>query len=91
MKDFTYWLKGNFGYAKSWWVEKDEASNLAAYKSEIGQSLDRVWGYDCLGILRSQEEVDRVNEENVKKYGKELLIKGTKLVPVCYFTEMYVE
>lgn len=81
VKDFTYWLKGNFGYAKSWWVEKDEASNLAAYKSEIGQSLDRVWGYDCLGILRSQEEVDRVNEENVKKYGKELLIKGTKLVP----------
>ena len=80
-KDFEYWVKGNFGYAKSWWVAKDEAVNLPAYKSEIGQSLDRIWGYDCLGILRSQEEVDRVNEENIRKYGKELLIKGTKLVP----------
>lgn len=80
-KDFSYWLRGNFGYAKSWWVAKDEAVNLAAYKSEIGQSLDRVWGYDCLGILRSQEEVDKINQENIEKYGKELLIKGTKLVP----------
>lgn len=77
----NYWIKGNFGYAKSWWVDKPEASNLAAYKSEIGQGLSRVWGFDCVGMLRSQEDVDRVNAENREKFGKDLLIKGTKLVP----------
>lgn len=81
VKDFTYWLRGNFGYAKSWWVVKDEAANLPAYKSEINQPLDRVWGFQSLGILRTQEDVDRVNNANKEKYGKELLIKGTKLVP----------
>lgn len=81
VKDVQYWARGNFGWAKSWWVDKPEASNLPAYKSEIGQSLDRVWGFDCLGILRSQEEVDRVNEENRAKFGKDLLIKGNKLTP----------
>lgn len=80
-KNVEYWFRGNVGYAKSWWVDKPEASNLREYKSEIGHSLDRVWGYDCMGILRTQEDVDRVNAENREKFGKDLLIKGTKLVP----------
>lgn len=81
VRDLAYWLRGNFGYAKSWWVTKDEAVNLPAYKSDINQPLDRVWGFESLGILRNQEDVDRINKENIEKYDKELLIKGTKLVP----------
>ncbi len=34
-----YYLRGNFSFANSWWSKKDEAENIRAYKSEIGQSL----------------------------------------------------
>lgn len=63
-KDFRYWLRGNFGYAKSWWVKRDEAANMRPYLSEIGQPVGRVWGYECTGIIRTQEQLDAILAEN---------------------------
>lgn len=59
-----YYIKGNFGYANSWWTKKDEAENIRAYKSEIGQSLNREWGYECIGMIRTEEQLEQYMKEN---------------------------
>jgi len=59
-KEFQYYANGNFSLAKSWWVKRDEAINMRPYLSEIGQSIGRVWGYDCTGIIRTQGQLDAI-------------------------------
>ncbi len=61
-KDFTYWVKGNLGYATNKLIEKDEAENLRPYKSELGLNTDRSMGYIATGIIRTQEELDALPE-----------------------------
>lgn len=60
--DFLYWVKGNIGYATNKLIEKDEAENLRAYKSELGLNTDRKMGYVATGILRTQEDLDALPE-----------------------------
>lgn len=56
-KKFSYYARGNFSYAKSWWVKRDEASNMRPYLSEIGQPIGRVWGYQNTGMIRTPEDL----------------------------------
>jgi TonB-linked SusC/RagA family outer membrane protein len=56
--DFTYNIKGNFGYAIDKLIYKDEAENIRPYRSEIGYSTDRRFGYFTTDIIRTQEELD---------------------------------
>ena len=71
--DLRYYLRGNFSYAKSWWAKKDEAENIRPYKSEIGKSLSREWGFECIGMIRTEEQLKQYMEENPK-----MTIKGQK-------------
>jgi TonB-linked SusC/RagA family outer membrane protein len=72
-KKLQYYLKGNFGYAKSWWVKRDEAQEMRPYLSEIGQKIGRVWGYESVGIIRTQEQLDAIlaKTPNMKVLGQD--------------------
>lgn len=59
-KDFSYSLTGNFGYAKSKFIKKDQAAFQRPYLSEIGQTISREWGYESIGIIRTQEQLDKI-------------------------------
>lgn len=59
-KDFSYSVSGNFSYAKSQWVKRDEAANQRPYLSEIRQTINREWGYESVGIIRTQEQLDKM-------------------------------
>lgn len=61
-EDFSYYVKGNLGYAVNKVITKDEAENLRAYKSEIGHNTDRKMGYVATGILRTQADLDALPE-----------------------------
>ena len=61
-KDFSYYVKGNLGYATNEVKVKDEAENLRAYKSEIGHNTDRLMGYIATGIIRTQADLDALPE-----------------------------
>ncbi|HET9570751.1 MAG TPA: TonB-dependent receptor [Bacteroidales bacterium] len=63
-KDLQYYANGNFGVARSWWVKRDEATNMRPYLSEIGQNIGRIWGYESTGIIRTQEQLDAILTEN---------------------------
>ena len=60
--DVQYWVKGNIGYATNKLIEKDEAENLRAYKSELGLNTDRKMGYVATGIIRTQADLDALPE-----------------------------
>lgn len=61
-KNFTYYIKGNLGYATNEVKVKDEAENLRPYKSELGHNTDRMMGYIATGILRTQADLDALPE-----------------------------
>ena len=68
-----WYVRGNFSLANSWWSKKDEAENIRPYKSEIGQSLDREWGFECVGMIRTEEQLEQYMRENPN-----MTIKGQK-------------
>jgi TonB-linked SusC/RagA family outer membrane protein len=61
-KDFTYRISGNMGYAVNKYIIKDEAENLPAYRSRIGQPTDRMRGYIYTDIIRTQADLDALPE-----------------------------
>lgn len=71
--NLQYDFSGNFSYAKSWWQKKDEAENIRPYKSEIGQPLSRKWGFECVGMIRTEDQLKQYMEEN-----PQMTIKGQK-------------
>jgi TonB-linked SusC/RagA family outer membrane protein len=70
-KDFTYGIGARF----SWYDNKWSQGNFAAtdvyypWKKQIGQSDDNgTWGYDYLGMFKTQEEVDAyISKSNIKE------------------------
>lgn len=61
-KYFSYYIKGNLGYATNEIKKKDEAENLPAYKSEIGYNTNRKMGYVATGIIRTQADLEALPE-----------------------------
>jgi TonB-linked SusC/RagA family outer membrane protein len=61
-KDFTYYVKGNWGYATNKLIKRDEAENIRPYQSQIGLNLDRAMGYIFTDIIRTQEDLDALPE-----------------------------
>lgn len=61
-RDFEYYVGANLGYAVNKLIEKDEAENLRAYKSELGYNTDRAMGYVATDIIRTQEDLDALPE-----------------------------
>jgi len=57
-QDFDYRVGGNLGYATNKLIDKDQAQNLRAYKSELGFNTDRAMGYVANDIIRNQADID---------------------------------
>ncbi|NLU91530.1 SusC/RagA family TonB-linked outer membrane protein [Chitinophaga sp. Ak27] len=57
-KHFSYYVSGNFGYATNEVKVRDQPANQRAYKSIIGYNMDRIWGYEATGIIRTQADLD---------------------------------
>ncbi|MBK1440542.1 TonB-dependent receptor [Parapedobacter sp. ISTM3] len=57
-QDFSYQVRGNFGYATNKLVLKDEPENIRAFRSEIGLNTGRTLGYVATDIIRTQAQLD---------------------------------
>ena len=57
-KDFTYFVKGNFGIATTEVIKRDVASNAQAVDNPNGKTLNYGTGYIDNGILRTQKDLD---------------------------------
>jgi TonB-linked SusC/RagA family outer membrane protein len=56
--NFNYTVGGNMGWAKDKVLAIDEPAGMEAWRSAIGHPMDRIWGYDDFGILRTQNQLD---------------------------------
>ncbi|NLR79713.1 SusC/RagA family TonB-linked outer membrane protein [Chitinophaga eiseniae] len=57
-KNFGYYVSGNVGYATNEVKVQDQPVNQRAYKSVLGYNMDRIWGYEATGIIRTQADLD---------------------------------
>ncbi|NLR67206.1 TonB-dependent receptor [Chitinophaga varians] len=55
---FNYYVSANFGYATNEVKVQDEPANQRAYKSVVGYNMNRIWGYEATGIIRTQADLD---------------------------------
>lgn len=55
---FNYYVKGNFSYARNKILFKGESAQLYDWMATTGQSLGQHFGLVCLGMFKSQEEID---------------------------------
>ena len=56
----TYYLRGNASYATNEIIRLNEPENIRPYQSRIGRPTDAVFGYIATGILRTQEDLDKL-------------------------------
>lgn len=56
--DFKYSVGANMGYAMDKVIFQDEAAGLAPWRTTIGQPQNRLFGYESLGIIRTQAQLD---------------------------------
>ena len=57
-KAFSYFVRGNFGYAKNKYVVLNEPANIRPYLSRKGKPIGGITGYRAIGILRTQADLD---------------------------------
>lgn len=63
--EVRYYIKGNFGYARSKLLKWDEAANIRPYQSRIGLTRNNIaLGSIATGIIRTQEELDAILAAN---------------------------
>ncbi|MFC4873170.1 SusC/RagA family TonB-linked outer membrane protein [Negadavirga shengliensis] len=55
---FSYRIRGNFGYATNKIIKIDEPENLRPHQSQIGRPVGGHFGYVATGIIRTQEDLD---------------------------------
>lgn len=76
-KDFNYSISANLGYAKDKWTILDEAEGLEDWRRAVGRPNDRVSGYICEGIIRTQEQLDAL-PDGFTQFGRKPIL-GTLL------------
>ena len=59
-KDFSFAIKGNFSFATNKVIKKDVAANAQAVSNPNGKTLSYGWGYESLGMLRTQADLDKL-------------------------------
>jgi TonB-linked SusC/RagA family outer membrane protein len=57
-ESFSYYVKGNLGYATNKLIAKDEAENLRPYQTELGYNTDRQMGYVADDIIRTEADLN---------------------------------
>ena len=77
-----YEVGGNFSIFSDKVLVRDEPASYKEdkwkYKSVIGKTNHRLWGYRSAGIIRDQKKVDELNEKGFTQWGRKILI-GTIL------------
>lgn len=56
---FYYSVQGNFTFAHNIIVEDDSPVRPLAYQNSRGQSIDRPYGYEAIGLFKDQEDIDK--------------------------------
>ncbi|RBL90104.1 SusC/RagA family TonB-linked outer membrane protein [Chitinophaga flava] len=59
-KNFSYNVKGVFTYATNKVIRKDVAANTQDYANPIGKTLSYGYGYQALGIIRTQDDLNKL-------------------------------
>ncbi|WP_109700754.1 SusC/RagA family TonB-linked outer membrane protein [Chitinophaga deserti] len=59
-KDFSYNVKGIFTYARNKVIKKDAAANIQHFQDPIGKTTSYGVGYQALGIIRTQADLDKL-------------------------------
>lgn len=66
---FKYTIGGNIGWAKDKVLKIDEPAGMESWRTAIGHPIDRIWGYDDYGIIRTQAQLDAI-PENFTQWGE---------------------
>lgn len=74
-KEVSYGIYGNIGYAKDQWDILDQGADYLPggnreWQSAIGQPANRLFGFKAKGIVRTQEELDKLIASGYKTYGR---------------------
>ncbi len=59
-KNFSYNVKGVFTYATNKAIKRDVAANTQDYANPIGKTLAYSYGYKALGVIRTQEDLNKL-------------------------------
>lgn len=62
-KDFSYDIKGTFGYATTEVIVRDAAANALEVDNPVGRTLSYGTGYQDLGILKTQADLDNLPQD----------------------------
>jgi len=72
----SYTVYGNIGYAKDRW-DKLDPSNAAYYPGQpedfrypVGHPNDRIFGFEAEGLIRTQEQLDKLIDAGYNYYGR---------------------
>ncbi|MCF3109103.1 TonB-dependent receptor [Niabella sp. CC-SYL272] len=74
-KEWSYAVYANMGYARDRWDVLDEPvaygpDGVEHFRTRIGQPEDRIYGFKALGIIRTQEQLDKLTAEGYNYYGR---------------------
>ena len=58
IKEFNYWVKGNFSFAKNTVLFQDEVTRAFAYQQRTGQQFGQLFGLVADGLYNTFEEVN---------------------------------
>lgn len=77
----VYTIYANLGYAKDRWDVLDEAEAYQEggnmhWLSAVGKPLNRITGLKCIGMIRTQEQVDELKAKGFKQYGRDPYLGG---------------
>ncbi len=79
IKDFKYHIKGTFSYSGNKVIKKDYPTGSPDYDNPVGRPLDYIVGYRDAGIIRTQEQLDEIQNEYNQKYGEDVTVFGYPL------------
>lgn len=80
IRDFNYYVKGVFSWSTNKVKVKDYATGAPDYDIPINRSLDYLVGYRDAGIIRTQEDLNNLNNyyKNLYGEGHEYTVFGNK-------------
>ena len=69
VRDFNYYVKGVFSWSANTVKVKDYAAGAPYYDIPVGKSTDYIKGYRDAGIIRTQADLDNLNNYYKNLYG----------------------
>ncbi|MBP3536015.1 MAG: TonB-dependent receptor [Muribaculaceae bacterium] len=57
-RDFSYRVRGTFGFARNKILKRKVSDSYPNYRGVLGQPIGTRYGFHCLGLFQTQEEID---------------------------------